>query len=184
VKPQDVQPVQLLVCALESDGDLFAEARTMMAADFGPEAELHGPWDFDVTDYYETEMGGEGIRRWIVAFDEPVRSEQLPEAKRLTNRMEERLALDGQRQVNLDTGYLDFNKLVLASAKFHEHKIHLGHGIYADLTLLFNSGAWHPLPWSFADFRDDRYYEALTRVRDGYRRRMRAAPTTRHLEVP
>ena len=181
MKPQDVQPVQLVVCALESDGDLFAEARSLMSADFGPEAELHGPWDFDVTDYYDAEMGDGEIRRWIVAFEEPVRSEQLPEAKLLTNRVEERLALDGQRKVNLDTGYLDFNKFVLASAKFHEHKIHLGLGIYADLTLLFNSGAWHSLPWSFADFRDNRYYEAFTRVRDGYRRRMRGSPSPRPL---
>ncbi len=175
--------MQLVVCALESDEECFAEARRMMSADFGVEAELPGPWDFDVTDYYETEMGGEGIRRWIVAFDEPVHSEQLPEAKLLTNRVEERLAVDGRRKVNLDTGYLDFNKFVLASAKFHEHKIHLDLGIYADLTLLFNSGVWHPLPWSFADFRDDRYYQALTRVRDGYRRRMRGSPSPRNLEV-
>ena len=181
MEPRDVQPVQLVVCALETDEALFEEARRLMEADFGPEAEFLGPWDFDVTDYYNAEMGGPPIRRLLVAFEEPVLSEQLPEAKLLTNRVEERLAVQGQRRVNLDTGYMDFNKFVLASAKFHEHKIHLGRGIYADLTLIFNDGAWRPLPWSFADFRDDRYYEALTRIRSGYRERMRGNHSPRSL---
>lgn len=181
MEPRDAKPVQLVVCALETDETLFGEACELMEVEFGAVAERHGPWTFDVTDYYDTEMGGPPIRRRLVAFAEPVRSEQLPEAKLITNRIEERLAVEGKRRVNLDTGYMDFNKFVLASAKFHEHKIHLGHGIYADLTLIFNGGAWHPLPWSFADFRDDRYHEALTRIRAGYRERLRANPSPRQL---
>jgi hypothetical protein len=155
-----------------------------MTADFGPEVETHGPWDFDVTDYYDVEMGGPTIRRWLIAFAEPMLSEQLPEMKLLTNRVEGQLAVGGQRKVNLDAGYLDFNKFVLASAKFHEHKIHVGRGIYADLTLIFNDGAWRPLPWSFSDFRDDRYYEALTTIRSGYRQRLRGNPPPRRLPFP
>lgn len=183
MKPQDVLPVQLVVCALETDGELCGEARKLMEDGFGPESEIHGPWDFDVTDYYQAEMGGPSIRRWLIAYAEPVLSQQLPEIKLLTNRVEERLAVDGRRRVNLDAGYMDFNKFVLASAKFHEHKIHLGRGIYADLTLIFKNRAWHPLPWSFADFRDDRYYEALTRIRTGYRERMRSNPSPRRLST-
>lgn len=182
MKPQDVQPVQLVVCALETDRALLGEARTLMAADFGPEAGFHGPWDFDVTDYYRAEMGGPPIHRWLIAFEKLVLSEQLPEIKLLTNRVEERLAVDGRRKVNLDAGYMDFNKFVLASAKFHEHKIHLGRGIYADLTLMYENKAWRPLPWSFADFRDDHYYEALTLIRSGYRERMQGNPVPRRLE--
>ncbi len=184
MKPQDVQPVQLVVCALETDRVLLDEARSLMVTEFGPEAGIHGPWDFDVTDYYQAEMAGPVIHRWLIAHEQPVLSEQLPEIKLLTNRVEERLAVEGNRKVNLDAGYMDFNKLVLASAKFHEHKIHLGRGIYADLTLLFNHGAWRPLPWSFADFRDDRYYETLTLIRNGYRQRMREKPAPRKLVFP
>jgi len=181
MEPLDVQPVQLVVCALETDEAAFGGACELMLDQFGPVAELHGPWAFDVTDYYDAEMGGPPIWRRLVAFAEPMRSEQLPEAKLITNRIEERLAREGRRRVNLDAGYMDFNKFVLASAKFHEHKIHLGRGIYADLTLIFNNGVWNPLPWSFADFRDDRYYEALTTIRAGYRQRLRANPSPRQL---
>ena len=184
MKPQEVQPVQLVVCALETDRTLLEKARKLMEAEFGLEAGLHGPWDFDVTDYYQAEMGGPPIHRWLIAYQEPVLSEHLPEIKLLTNRVEEQLAVDGRRKVNLDAGYMDFNKFVLASAKFHEHKIHLGRGIYADLTLIFENRAWHPLPWSFADFRDDRYYEALALIRSGYRERMRGTPSPRRLIFP
>jgi hypothetical protein len=183
MKPQDVLPVQLVVCVLETDGELFGEARQLMEAEFGPEAEIHGPWDFDVTDYYREEMGGPVIHRWLVAFAEPVLSEQLPEIKLISNHIEDRLAVEGRRRVNLDAGYMDFNKFVLASAKFHEHKIHVGRGIYADLTLIFGSRTWRPLPWSFADFSDDRYYEALTSIRNGYRERMRGTPSPRRLTL-
>lgn len=182
MKPQQVQPVQLVVCALETDRERLAQARELLVADFGPEDGLHGPWEFDVTGYYHEEMGGPPINRWLICYGEPVLSEQLPEIKLLTNRVEKRLSVEGKRRVNLDAGYMDFNKFVLASAKFHEHKIHLGRGIFADLTLLFNNGAWHPLPWSFADFRDDRYHEALTLIRNGYRERMRGEPSPRRLE--
>jgi len=185
MKPTDVQPVQLVICALETDEALFSEARRLLAADcFGPEAEIHGPWDFDFTDYYNAEMGGPPIRRWLLAFVEPVLSEQLPEVKLLTNRVEAKLATDGKRKVNLDPGYMDFNKFVLASTKTREHRIHLGRGIHVDLTLLFNEGVWRPLPWSYCDFRDDRYHEALRAIRSGYRQRMRGAPSPRRLEFP
>ena len=102
----------------------------------------------------------------------------------MSERIEERLAVEGKRRVNLDAGYMDFNKFVLASAKFHEHKIHVGRGIYADLTLIFESRAWRPLPWSFADFRDGRYYEALTLIRNGYRERIRGNRPPRRLSFP
>jgi hypothetical protein len=184
MKPQEVQPVQLVVGALETDPSLLDQARKLMEIDFGSEAEIHGPWNFDVTDYYQAEMGGPLIRRWLIAFEQPVLSEQLPQIKLITNRVEERLAVEGKRKVNLDAGYMDFNKFVLASAKFHEHKIHMGRGIYADLTLIFESRAWHPLPWSFADFSDDRYYGALTLIRNGYRERMRGTPAPRRLSSP
>lgn len=184
MKPEPVIPVQLVVCVLERDEALFSEARRLLSEVFGPEEGIYGPWPFDVTDYYEEEMGGPGIRRWLLAHTRPVLSEQLPEIKLHSNLIEERLAESGARKVNLDPGYMDFNKFVLASAKFHEHKIHLGRGIYADLTLLFSSKAWHPLPWSFADFGDHRYDTALTEIRAQYRLKMRNRPEPLRLEAP
>jgi hypothetical protein len=184
MKPQSVPPVQLLVGVLEADGGRFVEARRLLAEAFGLEESLHGPWPFDLTDYYDQEMGGAEIRRWFLAYAEPVLSEQLAEVKLITNRIEDELAIEGRRRVNLDSGYLDFQKLVLASAKFHTCKIHVGRGIWADLTLLYHDGRWDPLPWSFPDFRDDRYYAALTAIREAYRRKMRGSPAPRQLTVP
>lgn len=184
MKPQPVPPVQLVVGVLEADPGRFAAARRLLVEAFGAEEGLHGPWPFDLTNYYAGEMGSPDIRRWFLAYAEPVLSEQLAEVKLITNRIEEELALEGRRRVNLDSGYLDFHKLVLASAKFHTCKIHLGRGIWADLTLLYHDGRWAPLPWSFPDFRDDRYYAALTAIRAAYREKMRGRPEPRRLAAP
>ena len=46
------------------------------------------------------------------------------------------------RAVNIDPGYLDGARLVLASTKDHAHRIWLRDGIYAEVTLRFRFGRW------------------------------------------
>ncbi len=50
------------------------------------------------------------------------------EAKEATNRIEDELRQNGSRKVNLDVGYLDMHKVVLASMKPAGQKIHLARG--------------------------------------------------------
>lgn len=45
--------------------------------------------------------------------------------------------IDYKRKVNLDPGYLEPSKLVLASTKNFSHRIYLNQGIYGEVTLLF-----------------------------------------------
>ena len=131
---------------------------------------------FDVTDYYEDEMGP-SLQRRLVSFSRMIPPESLPEAKLACNRIEERLAHGGRRRVNLDAGYLDHSKVVLASLKFAGQKIHLGKGVYADLMSRYRKGRYRPLEWAFPDFRDGRYDRDLARIRELYmaRRRVRSA---------
>ncbi len=80
--------------------------------------------------------------------------------------------LDGRRKVNIDPGYMDLFKLVLASAKFQGQKICLGKGVYADPTLYYDKG-WKSYDWSFPDFKSGRYDEFLAGVRRSYKNKMR-----------
>ena len=95
-----------------------------------------------------------------------------PEVKVLANKIECKFAVDGSRRVNIDPGYMDFHKLVLASVKFLGQKIYLGKGVYADPTLYYDKG-WKPYDWGFPDFRDGRYNDFLTLVRRAYRQKLR-----------
>ena len=94
--------------------------------------------------------------------------EILAEAKLLCNRFEDTLAGPDGRRVNLDIGYLDHNKVVLASAKGAGQKIYLSRGMYADLVARYARGRYQPFEWMFPDFRDGRYDRELGEIRRLY----------------
>ncbi|MCP4534749.1 MAG: DUF4416 family protein, partial [Delftia sp.] len=70
------------------------------------------------------------------------------------------------RPINLDVGYVEPSKLVLASMKNFSHRIYLRDGVYAEVTLMFRKGLWEPLGWTFPDYRSGRYDAFLTAARD------------------
>jgi hypothetical protein len=65
---------------------------------------------------------------------------------------------------------LDTDKFILASAKANAQKIYLAHGIWADPTLRYEKGRYLPFPWSFPDFRSERYQKTFLRLRDIYKK--------------
>ena len=69
------------------------------------------------------------------------------------------------RPINLDPGYVDSPKLVLASMKNFAHRVYLGSGVYAEVTLLHRRGRWTPLEWTFPDYASGRYWPFLDQVR-------------------
>ena len=77
------------------------------------------------------------------------------------------------RRVNLDPGYLDATKLVLASTKNQAHRLYLSQGIYAEVTLLYHHGAFHPFVYTYADYRWPETHAFLRRVRTRYLEQMR-----------
>jgi hypothetical protein len=127
---------------------------------------------FEVTDYYHAEMGP-NLQRTLFSFDSLMPPESLVAAKLKCNQIESELAINGNRTINLDVGYLDHNKIVLASVKFAGQKIHLGSGVYADLIARFRHGRYEPFEWTFPDFRDGRYDEELAAMRDKYLKQLR-----------
>jgi hypothetical protein len=123
---------------------------------------------FDVTSYYEEEMG-KGLVRSFVSFTGPHHAEVLPDAKRACIELERGCAIEEggeqRRTVNLDVGYLDHHKIVLASTKEVGHKIYLHDGIYADLVARYSQKTFQPLPRCFPDIADGRYNEELLAIR-------------------
>ena len=75
---------------------------------------------------------------------------------------------DGKRSVNIDPGYLLYERFVLATGKNYSHRIYVGQGIYADLTLIFQKGAYRPLPWTYPDYADAPMADFLMEVRHKY----------------
>jgi hypothetical protein len=122
---------------------------------------------FDMTDYYKKEMGP-GLKRRLVAFLRLVNPDSLAAAKHICNEIEDRLAGSNGRLINLDIGYLDHNKIVLASFKGAGQKIYLTDGVWADLVGRYRAGRYSPFEWTFPDFKDGRYDQELMRIRQAY----------------
>lgn len=167
------RPVKLFAGLLGSDLDLLRRARQLLSRRFGPVDLESDVWDFVSTDYYEPEMGGK-LKRWFIAFEPLIAPDRLAEIKLETNALETEVANDAMdphiiRPVNIDPGYLDLGKLILASVKDHAHRIYLGAGIYGEVTLRFTEGAWQPWPWTFPDYRLPEYHAFFDRLRARYR---------------
>jgi hypothetical protein len=172
-EPQFPDPVKLFVAALWADAAALAEAVRRLEEHWGP-CDFTGPdHPFDRTDYYASEMGPD-LRRRLLAFEKLLPPEDLVEGKLFCNDVEEVLRGESGRVVNLDVGYLDHNKIVLASAKPAGQKIHLGRGIHADLVGRYAGGRYEPFPWTFPDFRDGRYDAELAELRRRYLEQLRA----------
>lgn len=124
---------------------------------------------FTQTNYYDRELGTPITRR-ILSFARPLPMDALAQVKLDTNLMEEEWKMDGRRLFNLDPGYINQERLVLATGKNFSHRVYLSRGIWADLTLIYHKGGWFDLPWTFPDYATSEIKGHLTRIRDLYKR--------------
>jgi hypothetical protein len=69
------------------------------------------------------------------------------------------------RPVNLDPGFIEPSKLVLATTKNYSHRIYIGHKMFAEVTLIYEKGIWRDFDWTYPDYRQPDYHNFFTRVR-------------------
>ena len=168
-------PVKLFVGVLVSHSRLLPEVEQRLSAAFGPIDHRSDVIPFDFTDYYEPEMG-EIIDRRLFSFERLIEADQLPEIKRQTNRLEDGmlpLFPAAKRPGNLDPGYVELAKVILASTKNFYHRMYLGNGIFGEVTLHFKNNTFQFFPWTYPDYQSKDYQEFFLRVRQIYRAQLR-----------
>jgi hypothetical protein len=116
---------------------------------------------------------GSPIHRIFISHEPLIRPGEIAQIKIETNSMEDELAIDEQRKVNIDPGYMDTCKVILASGKYNGPKVYLDRGVYADLTLYYEKGSFHPYPWSFPDFKTSQYDKTFLRIRELFKSQLR-----------
>jgi hypothetical protein len=113
---------------------------------------------------------GSDLKKRFWAIADPIDPGQLAAIKLTTNLWEAEYAGAGlhaePRPLNLDPGYLTLAKLVLASTKDHAHRIYLGDGIYAEVTLAYRRGGWQAFDWTYPDYRREDYQAFFTHCRE------------------
>jgi hypothetical protein len=166
-EPQEPKPAKLIIGLFMKDRTLFEPLATELISEFGS-LDMVSPWFvFDYTTYYEQEMGSPLFRRFL-AFKLLIEQLELSTVKLTTNRLEAQYSRNGRRRVNIDPGFLLYERFVLASGKNFSHRIYIGHRIYADLTLIYKKGVFEKLPWTYPDYADNGMLAFLVQVRNKY----------------
>lgn len=146
------EPALLLVGMLYSLADAEQQALALLERRYGPVTWRSPVVPWTHSRYYADELGEPILRRWITLGD-PVDPERLAEIKLETNALERDVAGDDdRRRANLDPGLLSLSNLVLASTKPCAHRVAIGRGICAEVTLLYRKGRFEPLPWTYPDY--------------------------------
>ena len=166
-------PIQVIYfCALLYAPSIAQDAvEATLQAYFGPIILRSAAVPFAQTTYYEREMGS-GLTRAYVGFA-PLRSiGDLAAAKHAANQMEIQWTIDGRRLVNLDPGYLDHAKVVLATTKDYSHRLYIGGGMYAEVTLQYRNKTYQPWEWTYPDYRQPTALHFFNQFREAYRIRL------------
>ena len=165
--PQSPKPAKLVIGFFLKEKRVAVDVVKALVEKLGP-VDMTSPWlPFNLTTYYNDEMGTPLFRR-MLAFKRLIRQSALANIKLFTNGLEREHSIDGRRGVNIDPGYLLQERFVLATGKNYSHRIYIGSEIYADLTLLYLNGHFNKLPWTYPDYASENVMAFLEWVRKKY----------------
>ena len=161
------QPAKLIIGIFTGELKVSEKLIPEFKSQFG-QIDLVSPWmTFNCTRYYESEMGSP-LHRRVYSFASLIQQQDLVSIKIATHQIELAYSHDGQRRVNIDPGYMLSERLVLASGKNFSHRMYIGDGVYADLTLIFQKGRFQRLPWTYPDYVASNMLNFLEKVRNKY----------------
>ena len=174
--PRVPPPAKLVASILGNADKNILKTGERLEREFGPVDFLSDVQSFEWSDYYGPEMGKPLVRRFI-GFDRLVGADRLSEIKLLTNDLEQLFSVSGKRAVNIDPGFLTQGSLVLASCKDSGHRIYLGKGIFAELTLVYQNRSYRPVPWTYPDYACEEVIAYMHQIRRRYGQQLKALGT-------
>lgn len=157
---------KLIIGVIYHEKEILDKALEILISEFGEVEAVSEEFSFseEFSTYYDDEIGGEGFRR-IYSFKETIDPSRQAEIKIRTNEIEAELSQDGNRKINLDPGFINHGRLLLATTKATGFRIPLKDGIYTELTLFWARGGWQKLPWTYRDYQSERVQKFITEVR-------------------
>jgi hypothetical protein len=126
------------------------------------------------TDYYNQEMGPRLYRTWW-SLHKLLPPDRLAEFKLFANELEQRYVIPGGggRSVNIDPGYLNESRLVLASCKDFSHRVYVGQGVFAEVTLIYKGDGFKPLEWTYGDYQSPEALSFFHGMKQDYRKQLK-----------
>jgi hypothetical protein len=168
------KPAKYFVALLFSDPEILRQVESDLVALLGNIDGRSEIVHWKASKFYDNEMGP-GLRRGFLSFLPLVSPENLAAIKLQTRQIEDRwrVGSNGGRRVNLDPGYLDAFKVVLASTKNAGQRVYLHSGIYGEATLMYHDGQFYGLPYTYRDYLWPETLAFLTQLRSTYLRQCR-----------
>lgn len=165
----DFEKEKLIIGVIYHEKEILDRAMEILTREFGEIEDVSEVFSFskEFSSYYDDEIGGEGLRR-IYSFKALVDPERQADIKTRTNEIETKFSVGGKRQINLDPGFINHGRLLLATTKETGFRIPLKDGIYTELTLFWARGGWQKLPWTYRDYQSELVQKFITRVRASY----------------
>jgi len=160
-------PAKLIIGFIFNDEAILRRAEIILKRHFGKTDFETPDISFIHTDYYKNEMGN-GLKKKFISFEKLIPAEKLYKIKLLTDKIEKKLSFNKKRLINIDPGYLNHSKVVLASTKDYAHRIYLNKGIYAEITLSYRNKTFTPCEWTYPDYRTPDYINIFNQIRKIY----------------
>lgn len=148
-----IMKAKLFMGMMYSKNQIYEQAIIELEKKYGKITLQGQEFDFNFTNYYENEMGG-NLKKRFVLFKEPIDTEKLAEIKLQTINIENNFKTKGKRQVNIDPGYIS-DKVVVASTKGIHHRKPIGKGIFADTQLKLGETTFRH---TFADYKQNKEF--------------------------
>lgn len=136
-------------------------ATDVLSREWGPVVRRSETLPFDHTDYYKSISPV--LFRTFLSFHGLSGAGDIPDWKLFACSVERMSGSD--RRVNIDPGYVNGSRLVLASTKDHAHRIYLRDGIFAEVTMRYMRKRWVPFDCTFPDFSSGVYDRFLDEAR-------------------
>ena len=164
-------PVKLFVGMLSAEPALFDKCTDIFCSEYGPIDHQSDIVPWSNSSFYRDEMGP-GIMRTFIFFERLLDPGDLALIKVNTIKIEKTLSVQAdnltRRRINLDPGYLTEAKVVLATTKDYSHRLYIGEGIYAEVTLGFGSKdrRFAPFHYTYPDYRSETNIHLFNNMRD------------------
>ncbi len=171
-KIQKEIPVKLICGFIFSNNELFEKTKAVLSKKFGRIDFESESLIFNYTNYYEGELG-KGLMRSFISFERLILPHRLASVKIYTNKLESRFLTDVRRCINIDPGYVNGAKLVLATTKDYSHRIYLSKGIFGEITLVFKGDSFTPWQWTYPDYKIESYIKIFNHIRLNYLKQLK-----------
>ena len=156
---------KMIIGVIYHEREILDSAMAMLVNEFGEIDDVSEEFSFseEFSTYYDEEVGGECLRR-IYSFRELVDPSRQAEIKIRTNEIEAIF----HRKINIDPGFINHGRLMLATTKETGFRVPLEKGIYTELTLFWARGGWQKFPWTYRDYQSEKVQKFITKVRKSY----------------